>query len=147
MSTGSVRKGLDKRQWYVPPECQFGNARDQYAYVQFKLSGKRTACMGWKIPWVDYLGCGTGSWPDQDYTDMQQAVAEQCAQDGQWKSVTVGRWIADFFLGTTALDVREAYTLFIWAQDLRYGKDYQYDTWYLSYGYNFLQVWLEDLLC
>jgi hypothetical protein len=141
-STGSVRSGLSKRD--IPAEFQLATDHGDFDYVQFTLVSPKTSCMGWD---ANYASCGTGPWPDQQYADMQDAVAEQCAQDGQLTSSTVGDWEATFFLLTTAFDERGAYTLFTYGQTMGYGTQNQFSNWYFSYDMSFIFMTLKSGSC
>jgi hypothetical protein len=86
----------------VPLECSFDTARGDFDYVQITgIDG--TACVGWD----NWGTCGSGRWDDPDWTDIQTAMREIAAMDGQWSSSEAGAWVGTFKLFTTAFSDRE----------------------------------------
>lgn len=86
----------------TPPECDFADSRTDYSYIQ--ITGiKGTACIGWP----NFPFCGSGSWGDPDWTDIQVAMNAICAMDGAWSTSQKGSWRGTFFLFTTAFSNRD----------------------------------------
>lgn len=89
----------------VPPTCTFGNIRtNQYYYRHYDLSatGKSgDACIGWKN-----ADC-PNPWGALAQSYIKQSINQQITKDGQFKSTTVGNWLAGFDDFTTAFDDRD----------------------------------------
>jgi hypothetical protein len=96
-----VSESLSKRS--TPPECQFEGKAGDYYYLLITGLPDGNACMGWSaIPM-----CGSGDWSDPDFSDIQIALSEVVAMDGQWSSSQSGSWSGTFSLFTTAFSNRD----------------------------------------
>ncbi|KAH8903844.1 hypothetical protein BR93DRAFT_971444 [Coniochaeta sp. PMI_546] len=91
----------------IPPECDFAN-RFGWHYLQWhNLPDGGTACFGYAEPF-----CGSGLWPDPDWTDLQMAMNILVTKDGWLSKGEQGRWLAQFGLFTSAFHNRDT-TLYV----------------------------------
>ncbi|EED20728.1 hypothetical protein TSTA_039290 [Talaromyces stipitatus ATCC 10500] len=98
----NANSDLSKRS-SIPPECQFGDARSDWTYIQITGLSEGTACFGYS----NFPLCGPGTWSDPDWTDIQIAMAKQTTLDGQFEGSHSGAWDGSFFLGTSAFSDRD----------------------------------------
>ena len=122
----------------IPPECTFEGKRSDFTYAQIKQHGE-SGCIGWE---ASYSDCGKGAWPDREYNDMIATAREQVKKDGWKKSSNAGRWMATWFIGTTAVPNRDGYAgLFEFGvrnvKDLKHSK---YKEIFFSNRKNFMTV-------
>ena len=90
----------------IPPECSF-SSRESFWYYNWKLPEGQTGCYGWTDP-----TCGSGTWHDPDWSDLQNAMNQLVAMDGWTSRATVGKWTARFGLFTSAFSNRDT-TLYV----------------------------------
>jgi hypothetical protein len=136
---GSVHGGANlTERAAIPPECSFEGARCNFDYVQITgIDG--TACVGWD----NFNSCGAGPWADPDWTDIQHAMRDIVAMDGQWGYSEAGAWRGTFKLFTTAFSDRNTglFIMYFTLCDIRPLKIY----W--SRNGDFAQVIGHDAIC